>query len=354
MKKVHLLLMLLLFLPFSLINSQTESIKLTLLADISSLDLGSLFIAKNLKGQPRIFQLVIEPFGKDVFVTGQVDWAQNVSSSPSKVFSFKTYPFKARTFFNDELDNTDISIEPVTDKNQALIDELMKRGKLTGVVKFRFNLFDTNNKFLAQDSDEITFLNPSAPRILLNQDQVFPIGNAIINWDEDPSAKDYIILANDRTSESQSDEAVLNSGNPLINNVSVGAVTNVNLSELQKRREFIPGDVIVVQVKKLVYDSGFPKYLASLPVRFSIEQPSVSSTVTLVPDADLVRLSTLLAGKVDQTILEKLSSGEIQPSQITILDKDGNTISFSDFVRVLGILELNPASITSTIYTPKQ
>jgi hypothetical protein len=357
MKKVIFMLIIIIMLPLTRAFPQQGTIHLQFLQDISSLDLGAFILSNDLSGQPRFFQVIIEPLGKHVYIAGQVYWKQNITGSFEKLVDFQTEEFEAKNFFNDEIGSSTLALRSV-DGNKPLAEELAARGKPTGVMRINLQLFDSAGNPLANNESDpnrdIIFLNPSPPRILLDQDQTLPLGNLLISWDEDPAAIDYIILANNKLDPTSSDEAVLSSSEPLINNVSVGPVTTINLNDLPKRRDFLPGETIVIQVKKLVYDSGFPRQLPSMPVRFIIESLINQSLQANTPNDDLVRLANLIAGSVDPSFLNKLKNGEIQPGQIQIFDKDNNEMQFADFVTILNKLLVTPSQFLIVNFTPKQ
>lgn len=358
MKKIIFILFIIILLPFSIISPQMGRIEIEVIQDISSLNLGAFAMANDLQGQPRFFQVIIEPWGKQVYVIGQVFWKQDLLGGFEKLVDFETEKFEARNFFNDEIGSTTIGLRSVTG-NRSRVEELARRGTPTGVVRIILQLFDANGNFMADNSmdpdRDLIFLNPTAPVIRLENDQVLPLGNLVIFWDSDPAARNYIVRANVKTDLSMSDEAALNTGDPLINNVSVGEVNTVNLNDLDKRRDFLPGETIVVQVKKLVFHSGFPKELPSNPVRFKIQSMETETPVQLTPNDDLVRLANLIAGSVDQNFVEKLRSGEIQPNQLQIFGNENNEIQFSEFVtNILNKLLANPGQFLIVNFTPKQ
>ncbi|MBU2447227.1 MAG: hypothetical protein KJ666_16865, partial [Bacteroidetes bacterium] len=162
---------------------------------------------------------------------------------------FQTYPFASRTLCNNDIGTTEIKINEYR-SNSTLINENIARGKPTGSYRITAILMDpTATTVFNQDQKELFFLNPAqtlsirAPRAGSEVDA----GNVNVEWDALQGIGNYFVKANVRTSPTQSLEEALSFGTPLVNNRSVGALTNVNLRDYLER-EWSLGDEIVIQV----------------------------------------------------------------------------------------------------------
>ncbi len=352
MKRLKPFLFVIFFLSLLPLKAQ-NIINLQFLQDLNSIDLGAFLISNDLSGQPRIFQVIIQPPDKLVFVRGKVDWKKDQTSAAQELFNFKTKVFRSRTFFNDELGSSDIRVDDV-DGNKDLARDLVEKGKPTGIFGITLRLFDERGSFLADDYEEIVFLNPS-PTISVNLPQsgaIFDVGNVQISWTPVNGATRYIIRANIVQSVSQSLEEALNSGNPIINDFDAGTVTSLNLSQINKNREWYGGQKIVIAVIAIITESGREKPLRSLPVTFDLKQSGLSMSITGV-NPDLVRLANLISEGINPDFVNRLKNGEIPLEQIQFTDENNNVVSFSDFLLILSYLESNKSSIISVNFTSK-
>lgn len=332
------------------LNAQA-SINLIIFPELSSIDFAAFDFTSSRNISQRLIQIVISPPGIEVIVEGKVDWKKDERSGFQELFRFRTKKFLSRTFSNDEINNSDIEIEN-TSFNSNLTSDIIKKGKPSGVVGIELRLLDPRGNFISKDYEEISFLNPTAPSIILPVDgSSYDIGSIILQWTASVGVTSYKIKANYVADNITNLESALNSGNPLIDDYDVGTVTSIRLNDILKR-ELLTDTNIVVVVKAIVQGPGGGDVLSSPLVMFKTNATGVK-TVTLSGNPDLVRLANLLQNQISNQIRDKLINGEIQPEQIQLSDENGNTISFSEFVTILNFLEQNNNSIISIKYSPK-
>ncbi|NMB81877.1 MAG: hypothetical protein GYA14_08670 [Ignavibacteria bacterium] len=332
------------------LNAQA-SINLIIFPELSSIDFAAFDFTSSRNISQRLIQIVISPPGIEVIVEGKVDWKKDERSGFQELFRFRTKKFLSRTFSNDEINNSDIEIEK-TSFNSNLTSDIIKKGKPSGVVGIELRLLDPRGNFISKDYEEISFLNPTAPSIILPVDgSSYDIGSIILQWTASVGVTSYKIKANYVADNITNLESALNSGNPLIDDYDVGTVTSIRLNDILKR-ELLTDTNIVVVVKAIVQGPGGGDVLSSPLVMFKTNATGVK-TVTLSGNPDLVRLANLLQNQISNQIRDKLINGEIQPEQIQLSDENGNTISFSEFVTILNFLEQNNNSIISIKYSPK-
>lgn len=346
-----LILSMFLFLPLTL--SAQNSINLTILAGLNTIDFAAFTFTNNLSGSPRIFRVDIQttPPGKQVMVGGKLIWKKNESSGfVDLVNNFNTKLFSAVSFFNDELGTT-ILLDHV-DANNSVVTENFKMGKPTGVYGIQLYLYDEHNNQIGETYQEISFLNPAPTISILSpqENSSFDVGNVQAQWTPVQGAAYYTVRANALQTASQSAEEALNAGNPLINDKDVGKIETVNLSTILDR-QWVGGQRIALAVTAYVIGPGGGSSLRSIPVIFNLNESGSNSNAVINPD--LVRLGNLLSGRVNQDFVNKLINGQIPVEQIQFTDDKNVTISFSDFLNILSFWEIHSESIISVNYQAK-
>ncbi len=345
------------------IKAQNATIDLNIFADLSTIDFAAFAVEQNLENQPRMVQITINPPGMEVIVEGIFLWMKDQRAGFQEVGRFRTKPFKARTFFNDEIgEMNDIAIE-TSSYNSDLTKEILERGKPSGIFQLKFILYDVQGRQLDSDEEQLVFLNPLPPEIILpqNNDVITDIGSIVVSWNEVVGATSYKVLANYFKS-GESEEQTLKSGTLLVDNKDVGKITNINLIDYLDR-ELLTDTVIVLAVKAVIHRPSGIDELMSNPVRVrigyqKIENQSIGNQSTenqaiqnqsqgakKVINPDLIRLADLLTGKLDENFIMKLKNGEISAEQIHFTDENGNILVFSDFVRILNYLEQNANAV---------
>lgn len=340
-----------------LLRAQTPQINLEVFQDLSTVDLGAFLISNNLSSQPRIFQITIIPEGKNVVVQGQVNWKKDLSSGFREIFNFKTKVFKARSFTNADVGNTEIQLESVNG-DKTLAEELAKRGKPTGVIRITLQLFDDHGNFLNQlpppGYRDFDFLNPTQTiSILSPQDgSSYDVGNVQAQWTPVAGATSYIVRANVVPEGNSSLEDALNGGDPLIKDKDVGVANVINLSTILDR-QWVGGQRIVLSVSAYISGPGGGTLLKSSPVTFLLNKSGDNQSEAANINPDLIRLANLVSGQVNQEFVAKLSSGNISIDQIQITDENNHTITLSDFLQILTYLESHKESVISINFTAK-
>jgi len=319
------------------IKAQNATIDLNIFGDLSTIDFAAFAVEQNLENQPRMVQIIINPPGMEVMVEGIFLWLKDQRTGFQEVGRFRTKPFAARSFYNDEIGSiSGIDIE-TSSYNSNLINELKEKGKPSGIFQFKFILYDKQGRQLDSDEDQLVFLNPTPPEISapLENDVINDVGSLVISWNEVLGVTSYKVLAN-YLKPNESYEQALNSGNLIVNNRDVGKVTNIDLTKYLDR-ELLTDTVIVIAVKAVVHRPGGFDELMSNPVKIRIGRQSTEKVI----NPDLIRLADFLTGKLDDSFIMKLKNGEISAEQIQFIDENGNILVFPDFVRILNYLEQN-------------
>lgn len=360
MKRTYFLFFILTALLAVNLKAQTPRIDLVFLTDLSSLDLSAFALERNLSNQQKIFQVIIQPDGVDAYIEGKVEWQESLTSGAREVVSFQTKIFKTRSFFSDELGTaTDLLLEDKTVDNN-LIEDIIKRGKLTGIIRITLRLFGENGQFVNDVFKEIVLLNPS-PTISINLPQTgsqFDVGNIPLQWTPVNGVLRYIIKANTYAEGIEAPTAALNSGTPIIDDFDAGVVTSINLATVTKTREWYGGQKVVVIVKAVISESGRETTLNSEPVTFELVQTgggTLTNNENLEPDENMVRLAAILQDGISSAddFLKKLKDGTIKLSDVLIVDENNQPITQDTFLIILSFLEANNSLIISKTFIPK-
>ncbi len=335
---------------YSSTHAQTATMSLNIFPNLSRIDFAAFSFERELTNQPRIMQIIIMPSGLEVFIEGSISWKRNESSGFQTVGTFITENFLSRSFFNDEIGSTDIKIKS-SNYNSDLTNDLLKIGKPSGIIGISFNLFDSQGTLLSSVSDEILFLNPTPPEIILPiSGSIVNIGSIPVMWTKSIGASSYRILANYIGNNETNYEQALNAGNPIVNNRDVGELISINLRDYLDRE--IVGDTnIVLVVRAVVEGPGGGEIYQSTPVVFSTTTSGESQTSTQTSDplqSNLILLSNILSGQdINQNFLNDLASGKYSLDQLQFIDEYGNLLSFSDFQNIMNYLQSNPDAIIS-------
>ena len=333
------------------LNAQA-SIDLIVFPELSSVDFAAFDFTSSRNVSQRLLQVIISPPGREVIVEGIVEWKIDERSGFDRLFVFRTKKFISRSFSNDEINNSDIEIDN-TDFNSNLTSQIISKGKPSGLLKVKLSLLDAAGNFLDDDVEEISFLNPTAPTIILPvEGSSYDIGSIMVQWTASIGVTSYKIKANYAPDNTVNPEQALNSGNPVIDDYDVGTVTSIRLNDILSR-ELRSDTNIVIVVKAIVRGPGGGDVLSSPLVMFKTNSTGTSQTAMRFGNPDLVRLANLLPSQLSKEFRDKLINGEITPEQIQISDEEGRMMSFSDFVSILNFLEQNNQAIISVIFSPK-
>jgi len=350
-KAIKLLIVtLLIAIPFAKINAQTGSINLQVL-NLNAVDFAAFAFEKNLKNQPRIFQVTIQttPPNAMVYVTGTVTWLGNSGNGGGPIVTFSTEKFEARNFSNDEIDGSEIKLASGTQYNSDLLKDNINAGKPAGTYKISLELYNTSGVKLDDDEKELVFLNPTEPTILLPAEgSSNDIGAILVQWTNSVGANSYRVSAN-YVGSGQSREEALSSSNLLVNNKDVGNTTSVNIRDILDR-ELLSDTTIALVVNAVVPTSGGESLLSSPIITFRTTSGGVSQNNQSNVDPNILQLAELLDGKVSADFIQSLKNGEVPIDQIQITDDQNNTVSFSDLLSLLTYMNTNSQSLISIKY----
>ncbi len=346
---LHLFLSLLLFFPKEQLAQ--FNVDLIVFEPLPEIDFAAFASVNDLAGAPRISQVTMNPQGQTVVATVGIDWKKPGESSFRYLFSFTTEPFSARSFFNNEVGNSDIRIDD-SDANDDLTDELLKIGKPNGSFIITVIIKDENNVELDRDEKRLDFTNPAQTLTIRSPDigSIQDIGGVLAEWDEVIGASSYKIRANIRRNANQSLEEALNTGNPIIDDKDVGLVTSVNLRNYLDR-EWLPGQEIVLQVSAQIPGPGGGDELFSQPVNFffnNANDPQQEQIQNL-----LTNLFQNLGDSQSGGLLSLIQSGDIDFSDVRITDEDGKILSISELQSLINYLQTNPDALINLSFQPR-
>lgn len=314
------------------------SIRLVVFPNLTTTDFASFTTLNDLQGAPRIFCAEINAPGQYVRMSGTVERKKVGASDFVEVAWFITHPFLARTLCNDDIGKVDVRIYDHR-SNTDLIEENLRYGKPTGEYKLTVVLFDSSgNVQLSSDTRNLVFLNPSQTITIINprENGTYDAGNILVEWTPVQGVSEYFIKASERSEPSQSLEEALERGTPYVNNRSVGQSTSVNLRELLER-ELRPGTEIVLQVSASIPGpSGGIKIFSEI-VNFNILNPESQQYQQLVQ-----RFNNALQRLGNQSLIQLLQSGQLNPASIQIRREDGTIMTFEELVL---FLEMNANQI---------
>jgi hypothetical protein len=243
------------------------------------------------------------------------------------------------------------------------LQENLNKGKPTGTYRIIVEIIDENGDVLADDEEDIDFLNPAQTLSIIepNVGDVFDIGGVILTWTDVKGVSDFYIKANTRSSKFETLEEVLQRGNPLVDNKNVGTKRSVNLREVLDR-ELVAGNEVVVQVYGSIPGPGGPTIIYSDIVNFKIKGAS-----SVVVDKSVKELQTLASQVLDdlknngendaakrlQDLLDKIRNGTISFNDLSLRFADGRVLSYSEFQELLEYLRKNPDLVRSIGFEEK-
>lgn len=324
--------------------SQSTSVQLFVF-DTSQLDISAFLFDNNLTNQQRILQVNITPTGKRVVIEGVISWKENLNSGFVEVATFKTNSFLSRSFFNDEIGNSEI-LYAEKNANSNIVDRIRNIGKPTGQIEIKIRVFDERNTFLDDTYETLTFENPSQTIEITSPfpgDELNPL-TFQISWSEVQGAEYYLVKASFMKDANQSDEAALNSGTPVINNFNVGTRLTLSTSEPNVlQRELLEGSRLVIQVTAHINGPGGGNNIYSKIIPVTIQ--SLTNAVSGIPENNaLSEINDFINKMVDilpNPIINNLRNsikGENSSLNFQVEDEDGNSktlLEAADFIRQL-------------------
>jgi len=326
------------FLLFVITASPQNSINLIVFPQLVNTDFSSLIPSNELQNNVRVFCVEISPQGVPVIIKGVFEWRKTGSNDFLELGNFETRSFISRNFCNEDLGSAEISIKSFN-SNRDLWNENLRIGVPSGTYRINVMLYDqTGNNLLAQDTENLSFLNPAQTLQIINPrvGLTYDAGNIIIEWTPVLGVDYYSITANTRTNPSQSLEEALNSGIPLVNNRNVGINTSTNLRDILER-ELVPGSEAVIQVVANISGPSGGNRLFSQIVNFYTLTPDAPQTSVLN-----LRLRNILSRLPSSPLLSLLENNQINLSEVTIRRDDGTIMTVEE---LLEFLESNPDNI---------
>jgi len=347
-----------LFLLFTVLLSGSLSAQLlitnfdlTIFKPLPELDLGSLSMANDLSGAPKVFQISILPLNIDVILEGEITWTDRGKTSSLKLFDFKTRPFKSRLFYNTDLGSTDIRIAR-TNSNNTVINEIIKKGKPVGRFDINLTLRNAAGIVVKTASDFVEFTNPTQSFTILTPTAYAEVqlGNIVVSWIQVPGSDRYKIKVNKRTNGNQSLENALASPSPFIVDVIAKEKTSVRLSDLKSLRPLEDGYEYVLQVVAIIRLPSGDKELPSEIINFRIAGLNDARDNSI--KNDLMAMTQALPG--GSTFASVLSDKNLRINRL--VDENGNPISQDQLRNLLNYLNTHPDRVISAqfIYNDNQ
>ncbi|MCK9281158.1 MAG: hypothetical protein M0P71_11090 [Melioribacteraceae bacterium] len=344
MKRFITFITLFLLISNSSIFSQKTAIELYVF-DASQLDLSAFIFDNNLSNQQRILQVDIIPAGEKVVLEGIISWKENLNSNFVEVATFKTNSFISRSFFNDEIGNSEIHVDEKS-TNSSIVNKIRNIGKPTGQVQIKLRVFDEKNTFLSDTYKTLTFENPSQTIEITAPfpgDELNPL-DFQISWSEVQGAEYYLIKASYKLDENQSDEAALNSGTLVINNFNAGNRLTISTSEPNVlQRELLEGSRFVIQVTAHITGPGGGNDIYSKIVPVSIQSLTGNPGSGIQNNAlnEINEFINKMTDILPTPIMNDLRNSVKDKNSLQIfevVDEDGNTktlIEASEFIKQL-------------------
>lgn len=345
MKKVFFILV---FLLIPLLNAQTElgqvaQIDLIVFENLAQADFAAFALSDVPAGHTRIFSIIITPLGQIVKIKGLFEWQRELSGEFETFHSFMTSSFSSRPITNLDIGRGEITIDnSSTDRNIA--EEIFRRGMPTGNYRITLWLLDEAGRELSNDTELISFTNPSQTITITSPEPYSShgVGTIILQWNSVIGASSYEVLANIRKNKDQSLEDALTQGTPIIDNADVGNLTVANLRNYFSR-EPLPGQEIVVQVAAVVPGPAGGQKLKSNIINFFIEDSN--SPENEAARMQLVLTFSKLFGSGGGAFLEMLRNGEIDLSTLEISDDSGKRMTLAELEILFDYLQANPEAL---------
>lgn len=324
------------------LRSQITQFNFEVFPGLSELNIPSLIVSKDLRGVPRVFKVNIAPEGVKVILYGKIYWTP-VDEREKFLYKFETKEFASFSFSNQDFDGIRIKMEHDEEGESGAFEDLMKKGKLTGTVTIELQLKEVSSGRVLEDRQYLEFLNPTQTLAIRNPliESYEDVGSVLAEWDNVPGVTKYKVLANVRQNSSQSLEEALTSGDPVID-TEVGLETKVNLRTLLKR-QWLPGQEIVLKVTAVVSGVAGERELSSEPVNFYLNNPL----------ADNSNKKDLTQAELIEKLLEDLAAGNIQNLNIKSINLDGKQVSLQEIMEIIQLLKNNPDVITSKRFIRK-
>jgi hypothetical protein len=326
------------FLLFFVTASPQNSINLIVFPQLTNIDFVSLIPSNELQNNVRVFCVEITPYGIPVTIKGDFEWRKAGANDFLELGEFETKPFNSQNFCNEQLGSTEIPIKSFNSNND-LLNENLRIGKPSGTYRIKVMLYDyTGTQLLAQDSEDLLFLNPTQTLQIINPrvGLTYDVGNLLVEWTSLIGVDYYSIKANTRNNPNQSLEEALHSGTPLINEKNVRLTNSINLREWLER-EITPGSEIVIQVTANISGPSGGNKLFSPIVNFNTLAPYTPETEMLK-----IRLRNILSRLPESFLLNLLDNNQIIISEIKTRSEDGTMMSIEELIN---FLESNPENI---------
>lgn len=280
---------------------------------LPSISFANLVVSNGLEATQPVFRVIMNP-GVQVKISGEMYWTDINATSPVKLADFRTREFNSRIILSNQFGSGDIRIEDDY-INQDAIDQNLAKGKPIGTYSLTLWVLDpVTNQPLSlpgitnPQQRSMTFYNPSQTITITQpmQGSVEQPTDVIVSWTQVTGAASYFIKVNNRKSPGQSDEDILNSENPIINNRDLGNRTTVNLRSIIER-EWAAGDEIVVRVSAFVPGPSGGFSLQSNLVRFTlaaqnniqvqIQNSALTTIMSYLPPNLIAQFNNLLQGQ---------------------------------------------------------
>lgn len=328
-------------------NPPLTAFQLDVFDPLPSISFANLVVSNGLSATQPIFRVIMSP-GTMVKISGEMYWTDINSTTPVKLADFRTREFSSRTILSNQFGSGDIRIEDDY-INQDAIDQNLNKGRPIGTYSLTLWVLDpVTNAPLSlpgitnPQQRSLTFYNPSQTITITApmQGSVEQPTDVIVSWTQVTGAASYIIKVNNRKVAGQTDEEILNSENPIVNNRDVGNRTTVNLRSIMQR-EWAAGDEIVVRVSAFVPGPSGGFNLESNLVRFSLapannlqvqqQNSALTQIISFLPPNIVAQFNNLLQG-------QNISISGFR-------NADGTIMTQAEVTAILQYLQANPQNV---------
>ena len=330
--KRKILIIIIAFFLISSLNAQITVFTLDVNKHLTEISIPSLIVSKDLSSTPRLFTIQILPERVEVVLKGEIIW-EKPNGGSKLLYYFRTAPFLSRMISNQDIGSGDLRIADDGEGEKDAFKEILEKGKPTGKIIIKVILIDpkTGLQLKPQQTEEIVFLNPSKSFEIISprRGEIYDAGNILAEWSK-TGVDNYRIKAAVRRNSSQSLEEALNSNDPLIDAENI--TNNIVALRTLLRREWLPGQEIVLQVTAISILPNGKEELYSTPVNFFIGGNSIENN----------NYPALLEKLLESGNIEDLENLEID--EIII---DGQKISKNELMVIIKYLKDNPDLIIS-------
>lgn len=317
------------------------SVNIEVFPNLVKTDFAAFLFDESLTNKPRIFSVDIEPKNEEVILEVVFEWKENHNSEYQFLYSFTTKPFyNDRIIYSDEIDGSNIKIDDSQTGNDDVLEDLITKGKPTGVFNVTAFAKSVNHTEQALDETEIEFINPSSTLRLLEpiEDESYNELNLVVRWTDIGGTSRYRVLVNYLEDAQGNLEEALSLGTPVVDVYVDEDVNQINVYD-QRQREIRENAEMVAQVIAEIDGISGVERIFSEPVRFYFGS-SEETEITFQDD----ELETLLelSNEFGSDLFHDLVTGKINLDELSSIRLNDEHLSIAELKQILEELSQNP------------